>query len=89
MGTAPPTRDTEDRLLKFAVIVGEPYLNKHTPVFAGDLRYLVFRPYWDVPYRIAVRELLPKIAADAGYLQRERLQVVRGHGNAGTIHPAP
>ena len=74
-------RDTEDRLLKFEVIVGEPYLSKHTPVFAGDLRYLVFRPYWDVPYRIAVRELLPKIAADAGYLQRERLQVVRGHGN--------
>lgn len=76
--------DDESRLLKLEVIVGERYLNKHTPVFEGRLRYLVFRPYWDVPHSIAVKELLPKIRRDRGYLLREHLEVVRGRGNDAT-----
>lgn len=72
--------DHEDRLLKLEVIVGEPYLDKNTPVFEGRLRYLVFRPYWDVPHGIAVRELLPKIRADHGFLARQQLEIVRGRG---------
>lgn len=79
------TRDREDRLLKMDVIVGERYLDKHTPVFSGDLRYLVFRPYWDVPYSIATRELLPKIRANAGYMARERLELVRGRGDRAPV----
>lgn len=73
--------DDENRLLKLEVIVGERYLDKHTPVFEGRLRYLVFRPYWDVPHRIAVRELLPKIRANPRFLDEQHLEVVRGRGN--------
>ena len=80
--------DEESRLLKLEVIVGERYLSKHTPVFAGSLRYLVFRPYWDVPHSIAVKELLPKIRHDRGYLQREHLELVRGFGNRAIPVPA-
>lgn len=80
--------DEETRLLKLEVIVGERYLNKHTPVFAGSLRYLVFRPYWDVPHSIAVKELLPKIRHDRGYLAREHLELVRGFGNRASRVPA-
>jgi len=80
--------DDESRLLKLEVIVGERYLNKHTPVFEGSLRYLVFRPYWDVPHSIAVKELLPKIRHDRSYLQREHFEVVRGRGNNATRVPA-
>jgi len=57
-------------------------------VFEGRLRYLVFRPYWDVPHSIAVKELLPKIRRDHGYLQREHFEVVRGRGNDATRVPA-
>lgn len=74
-------QDEEDRLLKLEVIVGEPYLDKNTPVFEGRLRYLVFRPWWDVPHGIAVRELLPKIRADRHFLAAQRLEIVRGRGN--------
>jgi len=80
--------DDESRLLKLEVIVGERFLNKHTPVFAGSLRYLVFRPYWDVPHSIAVKELLPKIRHDRGYLEHEHLEVVRGFGNRASRVPA-
>ncbi|MEY4375662.1 MAG: hypothetical protein RJB26_212 [Pseudomonadota bacterium] len=80
--------DDESKLLKLEVIVGERYVDKHTPVFEGSLRYLVFRPYWDVPHSIAVKELLPKIRRDRGFLAREHLEVVRGRGNDATAVPA-
>ena len=80
--------DDESRLLKLEVIVGERYLDKHTPVFEGRLRYLVFRPYWDVPHSIAVKELLPKIRRDREYLVREHLELVRGRGNDAVAVPA-
>jgi murein L,D-transpeptidase YcbB/YkuD len=80
--------DEESRLLKLEVIVGERYLSKHTPVFEGSLRYLVFRPYWDVPHSIAVKELLPKIRHDRGYLAHEHLELVRGFGNRASPVPA-
>ena len=58
-------------VLEMDVIVGRPY--RSTPVFAGSLKYLVFYPYWNVPYSIAVKDKLPLLRgnpaamAAAGY----------------------
>lgn len=41
------------------VVVGRE--QQQTPVFRGDLQYIVFNPTWTVPYSIATRELLPEI----------------------------
>ena len=71
----------EDRvasILQMPVIVGQAYPRKETPIFVGELQYVIFRPYWDVPRSITLREMLPKIEANAGYLQHNHLELVAG-----------
>jgi murein L,D-transpeptidase YcbB/YkuD len=84
-------RGTEDRvadILQMHVIVGKTFANTQTPVFEGDMRYVVLRPYWDVPYSITQKEMLPKIRVNPGYLAREHLQLVDGPGDNSPVVPA-
>lgn len=57
------------RVLDMDVIVGRPY--RRTPVFSGQISYLVFNPTWTVPDRLAVQDKLPLLKKDAGYLKKE------------------
>jgi len=83
------TQDRKAQILQMDVIVGRSYPGLlHTPVFAADMRYVVFRPYWDVPYSITQREMLPGIRANPGYLLKQHLEIVRGSGEATTALPA-
>jgi len=86
-------RTTEDRvadILQMDVIVGKTYPRMQTPVFESDLRYVVFRPYWDVPPSILRNEMLPKIRANPEYLAAQRLQIVNGQGdNSPVVPPSP
>jgi murein L,D-transpeptidase YcbB/YkuD len=66
--------------LTMKVVVGEA-LDKQTPVFMADMRYLDFHPYWNVPYSILKNEILPKLRQDAGYLSRQDMEVVGRSGN--------
>ena len=58
------------------VVVGKAYTHE-TPVFVGQMKYLVFRPYWNVPGSIQAKELVPKVAKDRAYLARNGYEVVR------------
>ena len=60
------------------VIVGKAYPQTETPVFTGEMRYVIFRPYWDVPRSIVLREMLPAMRRDPGYLGRNHLEIVSG-----------
>ena len=83
-------RATEDRvadILQMDVIVGKTYPRMQTPVFESDMRYVVFRPYWDVPPSIVRDEMLPKIRAHPGYLAAQRLQIVNGQGDDSPVVP--
>jgi L,D-transpeptidase YcbB len=86
-------RTTEDRvadILQMDVIVGKTYPRSQTPVFESDMRYVVFRPYWDIPPSILRNEMLPKIRANPGYLAAQRLQIVNGQGdNSPVVPPSP
>jgi murein L,D-transpeptidase YcbB/YkuD len=59
-------------------VVGRPY--RKTPVFRATLQYLVLNPSWTVPPTILREDVLPKLAADARYLEREHMQVVDASG---------
>jgi len=77
-------RTTSDRaadILQMPVIVGRTYPRTRTPIFVGDLKRVIFRPYWDIPRSITVNEMLPQIRAHADYLQRNDLEIVRGPGD--------
>lgn len=57
------------------VVVGQAYRHD-TPVFVGTMRYVIFRPYWEVPPSIAAREVLPAIERNPAYLGKDNLEFV-------------
>jgi murein L,D-transpeptidase YcbB/YkuD len=48
------------KTIEMKVIVGAEYEGRATPVFSDSMELVVFRPYWDVPDKIAENEILPK-----------------------------
>jgi murein L,D-transpeptidase YcbB/YkuD len=84
------TADRVASILQMPVIVGQTYPSKRTPIFVGDLKYVAFRPYWDIPRSITVHEMLPAIRAHSDYLQRNHLEIVRGESDdAAVMQPTP
>jgi L,D-transpeptidase YcbB len=79
--------DAEDQMLAMDVVVGGAF-EKNTPVFAADMKYLIFRPYWEVPVSIMQNELGPKALSDPDYLEREHMVIVSGDSEGATVLPA-
>ena len=71
-----PTHPDHRIALEMRVVVGKA-VNKQTPAFRGDMRYVIMSPYWNVPYSIAVNEMLPRIANESDYLETRNLELVR------------
>jgi len=63
-----------------AVIVGKALEDKKTPLIEREMRYIVFRPYWNVPISIVRNELLRHIAAGKGYLAAHNFEVTNQQG---------
>lgn len=83
-------QDREDAMLAMNVIVGKTFPSSNTPVFAADMRYVVMRPYWDVPASILRQEFLPKIRANPAWIARNGFEIVAGQGDDGRIiEPGP
>jgi len=59
--------------LRMRVVIGRPY--RRTPAFTEAMTYVVVNPYWHIPPSLAVRDLLPKIREDPGYLERQGIRV--------------
>jgi murein L,D-transpeptidase YcbB/YkuD len=71
--------------LQMPVIVGRAVKARETPVFIGEMRYVEFSPYWNVPPAIQRSEIVPKLERDPGYLEREHLEAVSVRGDATPI----
>lgn len=61
--------------LEMRVIVGDA-IKTPTPLFIGQMRYLEFNPYWNIPRSILRKEILPKLERSHGYLARNDMEVV-------------
>ena len=72
--------DSGQLVLQMKVVVGADYKDKATPVFSDSMRFVVFRPYWDITDDIARKETIPKIAADPGYMDANDLEYYREDG---------
>ena len=57
-------------------IVGKE-INK-TVIFKGQLKYVVFNPYWNVPDGILKKEILPQLNRDKNYLTKNNMEWYRG-----------
>ena len=62
------------------VVVGKVMGQHETPVFTHMMKYLVFRPYWNVPVDIARKELVPHMTANHGYLASKNFEVTNNKG---------
>jgi murein L,D-transpeptidase YcbB/YkuD len=81
------TNDFRSEIAQMDVIVGRTFPKLRTPVFAAEMRYLIFRPYWDVPYSITHQELLPELRAKPDLWQRQHLELVSGPGDNAPVVP--
>jgi murein L,D-transpeptidase YcbB/YkuD len=48
-----------------------------TPIFSSRLTEITFNPRWNIPRSIAVKEILPKLRRDPGYLTRMGIHLER------------
>ena len=58
------------------VVVGKAYGGHNTPVFNETMEYVIFRPYWEVPYSITRAEMIPHLERDPDYLAKKGFEVV-------------
>ena len=62
------------------VVVGKA-LDHQTPVLMAEMRFIDFNPYWNVPYNIFKKELLPKLQQNPAYLEKENMELVATFAN--------
>ncbi|MDI6749466.1 MAG: L,D-transpeptidase family protein [Rhodocyclaceae bacterium] len=68
--------------LRMKIIVGSARNKTPTPLFVEEMRYLEFRPYWNVPPSIARKELVPRLRRDPAHFVAEDFEFHDGHGGA-------
>ncbi len=64
-----------DAPLGMRVVVGAA-LKTETPLFVGQMRYLEFNPYWNVPRSILEKEILPRLERNRAYLAQNDMETV-------------
>lgn len=64
--------------LQMKVIVGTEA--RETPLFNGEISYMILNPRWLVPRSIAVKDLLPKIRQNPDFLEQSQMQVYSTEG---------
>jgi murein L,D-transpeptidase YcbB/YkuD len=52
-----------------------------SPTIASYISDIVTFPFWNVPFSIASKELLPKVQNDESYMERNNFEVVDANGN--------
>jgi L,D-transpeptidase YcbB len=72
--------------LRMNVVVGKA-VRHQTPVFAKDMQYIVFRPYWNVPTSILRSEIVPAIVKNRNYIANKNFEVVTYSGTVVTSGP--
>jgi murein L,D-transpeptidase YcbB/YkuD len=67
-----------DTLFTARVIVGKQY--HESPIFTAEMSYLVFSPYWNIPYSITKNEIMPSVRKNPNYLSQKNMEVVTNSG---------
>ncbi|MEP6845312.1 MAG: L,D-transpeptidase family protein, partial [Panacibacter sp.] len=60
-----------------------------TVIFSGDLKYIVFAPYWNVPVKIVRTEIVPAIKKNPDYLTKNNMERTGGPDSLPSIRQNP
>lgn len=78
--------EAQRKIKSMRVIVGKN--ERRTPVMSAKMTYVEINPYWNIPRKIACKDLLPKILQDPGFLIRQNIQVFKSwKSNAPVLDP--
>ncbi len=80
-----PRTDAEP--VRMNVVVGKS-LHHRTPIFIEEMQYVVFRPHWNPPYGISVKELVPHAQSDPSYLDSHDFEIVASGSEDAAALPA-
>lgn len=78
--------DAAAPVMEMRVIVGSAGRTQ-TPLFIGQMRYLEFNPYWNVPPSILSSEIVPKLAHNPAYLEQNDMELVGTDGQVLRLPP--
>ena len=79
-------KDTK-KLFSINIVVGKAANN--TVIFTGQLKYVVFSPYWNVPPSIVRTEILPAIKRNPNYLAKMNMERTGSSGGLPVIRQKP
>ncbi|MDE3235313.1 MAG: L,D-transpeptidase family protein [Bacteroidota bacterium] len=79
--------DSGKQVFDMNVIVGKS--STGTVIFNGNLKYIVFSPYWNVPVSIVQKELLPVIKRNPNYLAKNNMEITGYSGGLPIIRQKP
>lgn len=65
--------DSGKTVMDMNVIVGKSA--NGTVIFSGNLKYVVFSPYWNVPTSIVKKEIVPAMARNSNYLEKNNMEI--------------
>jgi murein L,D-transpeptidase YcbB/YkuD len=63
------------KTFEMPVIVGKE--GSGTVMFSSEINEIVFNPTWNIPESIVRNEIMPKIKADATYLKKNNIEIVK------------
>ncbi len=69
------------------VVVGS--LQHNTVIFNGDLKYVVFSPYWNVPTSIVKNEILPGMQKNKNYIATHNMEITGYSGGVPNVRQKP
>ena len=73
--------------LAMRVITGTP--DRPTPVVGGRMQSIIINPYWYIPNKIAIEDLIPKQLSDPAYFKKKKIRVMASRADdAKEIDPA-
>lgn len=70
--------ENEKSVLQMRAIVGQQ--TRETPLLNSRINQVVFNPYWRVPHKIVVRDLLPKFQANPNYAREHGFELLNNWG---------
>lgn len=77
--------DSETSVMQMRVIVG--VTEQPTPAMSASMTHLILNPFWNIPGKIAEREMFPELARDPAYLAKRQIKVVKRGEDHHTVDP--